>query len=174
MCEQEAVALQKNKYIGKWILYGFKMEMLASLQAWYDTSRSSDIRTWTRADLGQDPFKAERSPLMAIPGADDPWRVRTDPAHTFAIQGYGSSAATSAIVLLARLNFVQGQSVPIKLEALYDKFITWCRGRGKSTSLESFLVLKFHMNSHLAWEVMCCRFASAGSFAGLGDNSTTL
>ncbi|CAE7650537.1 unnamed protein product [Symbiodinium sp. CCMP2592] len=78
---------------------------------WYNCSSTSDIRTWSRDDVFADPWKDDYvSPLRSIPGADDPWRLRTDPAHTFAIQGFGSGMATSAIVLLSRLKICPGRA----------------------------------------------------------------
>ena len=59
--------------------------------------------------------------------------------------------ATFAIILLARINFVQGRSVGAKLEILYDMFVEWCRANGKSSSLDGFSLLKFKMKTFLAW-----------------------
>ena len=117
------------------------------MQEWYDTSRTSAVRLWTREDPVEEPWKPQVSPLRGIPGGNDPWRIRTDPAHTFAIQGFGSTLVTSAIILLVRINAVAGRSTQLKLDALYDLFVLWCRGMGKSTSLVGFSLLAFKMKT---------------------------
>ena len=124
--------------------------LCSSPQAWYDTSRSSAVRSWTRDVQSTDPWRANASPILEIPGARDPWGIRSDPAHTFAIQGFGSSTATSSVLLLARMDFVPGRSTNRKLESLYDLFTDWCRAHGKTTSLDGFSLLKFKMQTLLA------------------------
>ena len=119
-------------------------------QDWYDCSSASAVRTWSRDDPAEEPWKDAVSPLRQIPGADDPWRIRTDPAHTFAIQGFGSGMATSAVILLARLGVVPGRSTQDRLDVLYASFIQWCHDHGKSSSLDGFSLLKFKMKTFLA------------------------
>lgn len=120
-------------------------------QDWYNCTATSDIRSWTRDDPADEPWKDDFvSPLRSIPAADNPWRLRTDPAHTFAIQGFGSSMASSAVVLLSRLKICPGRSTQDRLNWLYDSFIAWCRRNQKSTSLDHFTLLKFKMKTSSA------------------------
>ena len=119
-------------------------------QDWYNTTPASAIRSWTRDVPSAPPWKNMRSPLRNIPAADDAWRIRTDPAHTFAIQGFGSGMASSGIVLLARLGVVPGRSTQIRLSALYQNFVGWCRANSKSSSIDAFTLLKFKMKTRPA------------------------
>ena len=115
------------------------------MQDWYNTSSSSAIRSWTPDVPAPEPWKSYRSPLRDIPGAANPWRIRNDPAHTFAIQGFGSSLATSAIILLTMMQAVTGASMQEKLDKLFFLFLNWCRAHGKSSSLDGFTLAKFKM-----------------------------
>ena len=88
-----------------------------------------------------------RSPLRDIPGGNDVFRIRTDPAHTFAIQGFGSTLASSAVILLSIIMLFPGRSTQLRLNRLYSSFIMWCRVNSKSTSIDRFSLLKFKMKT---------------------------
>ncbi|CAE7803502.1 unnamed protein product [Symbiodinium sp. CCMP2592] len=161
-CDDQEDGLVDELLTGDWVwlrkayclITGFSSNRVCHFceqEDWYNSTSTSDIRQWTRdvIDEAEDPWKDELSPLRNIPGAEDPWRVRTDPVHTFHIQGVGSSTATSAIVLLSRLQLFAGRSTQDRLDAMYDNFIAWCSKAGKSTSLDGFSLLKFKMKTPL-------------------------
>ena len=148
MCEQEDFMQTLLYYIkNSHSTLPWRFHLHSILQDWYNCSATSAIRTWSRDDPAEEPWKNLCSPLRQIPGGDDPWRIRTDPAHTFAIQGVGSTLTTSSIILLARLSVVPGRSTQDKLDVLYDRFVQWCRDHGKSSSLDTFTLLKFKMKT---------------------------
>ena len=104
--------------------------------------------TWTRKNPGTPPWKVGiRSPLRNIPGGENWLRIRIDPAHTYAIQGWGSTLATSSMILLAHLGFANGRTINRRLENLFMSFKTWCRNNGKTTSLHGLSLTKMKMTS---------------------------
>ena len=121
------------------------------LQDWYNTAESSAIRSsWVPGAPCPLPWKRNfYSPLRTIPGGDCTWRIRIDPAHTYAIQGFGSLLASSTCILLCRLRVVEGGSMNACLEQLYLLFKAFCRGHGKTTSLPGLSMKKFKMASRL-------------------------
>ena len=107
------------------------------------------VRTWTPENPGSDPWKrgVKRSPLRNIPGGESWHRIRIDPAHTYAIQGWGSLLATSTLILLCHLGLALGRSVNIRLEKLFIAFKKWCSDNGKTTGLNGFSLSKMKMKS---------------------------
>ena len=117
-------------------------------QDWYNASGSSAIRSWHPGLPVPSPWKARiYSPLRSIPGADHAWRIRIDPAHTYAIQGFGSTLATGSCVLLCHMRLAPGRSLNARLQALYMNFKTWCLQNRKPTSLTSLSMKKLKMKS---------------------------
>lgn len=97
------------------------------------------------------PFKAKRSPLRDLPGFDIPIAIQADPAHTYAIQGWGKDFVASTIILLSETFRAFGacSSIPKRLNRAFDKFKTWCRENHKGTSITEFSLKAFKMLSLL-------------------------
>ena len=87
--------------------------------------------------------------MRDIPGGDSWWRVKIDPAHTYAIQGFGSTMATSTCVVLCQLHLASGSSLNSRLDSLYMSFKSWCKENGKYTSLTGLSMQKLKMESFL-------------------------
>ena len=115
---------------------------------WYNMSDTSPIRSWNPYMPVPHPWKrGEYSPLRMIPGGES-WRmIRIDPAHTYAIQGYGSTMATSSCVLLCHLQLAAGRSLNARLNDVYMLFKQWCQCNGKYPSLTGLSMKKLKMKS---------------------------
>ena len=119
-------------------------------QDWYDVSRSSSTRTtWTPGQPTPHPWKRTYSPLRSIPGGESWLRIRIDPAHTYATQGFGSTMATSTCVLLSHMGLASRRSLNARLDELYMTFKTWCLQNGKTTTLVGLSTQKLKMKSLL-------------------------
>ena len=129
-------------------------------QDWYNASPTSMIRTtWCPQRPVARPWKNNwQSPLRDIPGGDDWNRIRIDVAHTYAIQGFGSTMATSSCILLCRFGLVRGRSMNARLEQLYLEFKAWCKTSKKTTSLTGLSLKKFKMTSQLDLKATHWRF----------------
>ena len=96
------------------------------------------------------PFKAKRSPLRDLPGFDAPITIQADPAHSYAIQGWGNSFVASAIVLLSEVFRVFcGGSITKRLNDAFAKFKSWTRENQKGTSLTEFSLKAFKIKAPL-------------------------
>ena len=122
---------------------------LSPCQDWFNATATSAIRTtWCPQRPVPHPWKRNwRSPLRDIPGAGSWNSIRIDLAHTYAIQGFGSTMASSTCVLLCRLGLAQGRSMNSKLGQLYLEFKAWCKASGKTTTLTGLSLQKFKMTS---------------------------
>ena len=89
------------------------------------------------------PFKTTRSPLRDLPSCDSPHFVMPDPAHTYAIAGWGKDLVASSIIMMTRLGCFTGRSMGSKLSAAFDNFKSWCKEHHKTTSLTEFSLKTF-------------------------------
>ena len=88
-----------------------------------------------------DPYKNSEGPspfrrLATI--QDDVTTIKPDPAHTYAIAGWGKDLAGSALVLLCRLKILSGRSLQASFDHGYELFQAYCHRHGKSTSISNF------------------------------------
>ena len=78
------------------------------------------------------------------------FRIRADPAHTYAIQGVGTDEVASCIILLQRIgHFGHKGRLPDRLEVAFVRFREFCANSGKHTSITSFDLGTFKMKSTL-------------------------
>ena len=99
-------------------------------QAWWHLGRNGSVAAWGHAGRPQSaPWKkkpAKPSLLRKIPGGEDPFRIRCDLAHIWAI-GVGKEFVGSALILLAgELQVWPGRSIGTRLEVGYSQFRSWC------------------------------------------------
>ena len=112
--------------------------VIQSNQEWYDLSRSAMEKA--HEDATADPFMSgDPSPLRRLATiADDAGTIRVDPAHTYAIQGWGKDLCASSLILLVRFKVLAGRSLEVALEHGYELFREYCSSRGKTTSITHF------------------------------------
>lgn len=97
----------------------------------------------------ESPFKTRSfSPLRALPGMDCPSKILIDPAHTFAIQGFGKDMAASCTVLLGvHMGVFGGNNIGEKLDLAFISFKDFCKRAGKYTSITEFSLQEFRATS---------------------------
>ena len=102
-------------------------------------------------DAAPRPWKRnEPSPLRSLPGHDDPSKILIDPAHTFAIHGFGKDLAASAIIEVAvHLNTFGYGTQGERLAAAFDNYKAFCDSIGKYTSITEFSLQEFRVVSPL-------------------------
>ena len=120
-----------------------------SIQDWYDLGSSSSVRTLQPDDAIPDPFKAVRSPLRDLASCNEPDWIRPDPAHTYAIAGWGKDFVASTIVLLSHLLVFGTGSIQRKLDEAFGRFRRWCKQNHKNTSLTEFSLKAFKIQKPL-------------------------
>ena len=129
-------------------------------------TQTSSIRSWPKdGNCPGDPFKRGiKSPLRGIHQGDSPSKILIDPAHTYAIGGYGKDDLASALCFLAcRCNHWGKAKNNIQLERAYDDFKKYCVDRGKTTSIMDFSYQTLKIKSFL-----CGMFLKIYSFKSLG------
>ena len=111
------------------------------LQAWYHFGRNGCLRSWDRTS--PPPWKAKRSVLRDVPGADDPSRITPDLAHIGAI-GTGKEYVASTIILFAtRIKLWPGRAVGTRLEQAYRQFREWCTEHKQTCKISDFQLRTF-------------------------------
>ncbi|CAE7260040.1 Khdc3 [Symbiodinium sp. CCMP2592] len=120
------------------VLIGVKGDWPFLRKEWYDVSRSTMERA--HEDANEDPFKTgDPSPLRRLATiADDAATIRVDPAHTYAIQGWGKDLCSSSLLLLVRFKVLPGRSLEAALDFGYELFRQYCSDHGKTTSITHF------------------------------------
>ncbi|CAJ1416955.1 unnamed protein product [Effrenium voratum] len=100
---------------------------------WWDLRPESLLRQWSVNVPAESPFKTTSfSPLRALPGMDCPSKILIDPAHTFAIQGFGKDMAASCTVLLGvHMGVFGGNNIGEKLDLAFISFKDFCKRAGK-------------------------------------------
>ena len=117
-------------------------------QEWFNVSR--DALASGHEEVSADPFKSgEPSPLRRLETiGDDATTIRVDPAHTYAIKGWGEDFCGSSLILLVRLNILQGRSLQSALDHGFALFKEYCQRRRKSTSITHFDLQTLRVTSH--------------------------
>ena len=116
-----------------WVLY-----ML--VKDWYDLSKHGGVRQLRRHDPAPSPYKpGPASPLRSLSSMQsDPLAIHPDPAHTYAIHGWGKDLAAGALLMLVHIRVFWAGSVEKSLDLAYDHFRDFCQATGKSTSIIRF------------------------------------
>ena len=122
---------------------------LGLMQDWYDVGPSGSTRQWPQDGENPSPFKLSRSPLRDLPSCDDAYWIRPDPAHTYAINGWGKDLVASSIIVLLYMGVFAGRSFQSKLDEAFGRFKTWCRIHHKTSSLTEFSLKTFKITSLL-------------------------
>lgn len=108
-----------------------------------------------------DPYKTGTfAPIRMIPGADNVFSIKPDLMHAFNL-GVGGDLAASGLVALLRMRVFAGRSGPVRFDTAYDKFDAWCAANKKSSSIKTFDLGKFKMQSNLGrklFETSGCLF----------------
>ena len=114
---------------------------------------TSSTMSWPRNGEMDSPFKTLRSPLRDLPSGDTPHWIAPDPAHTYAI-GWGKDFVASSILLMVHMGlFGATGSLQKKLDTAFGLFKTWCREHHKTTSLTTFSMKVFKIQSSLGRDV---------------------
>ena len=121
---------------------------------WIFGEKNTCLKDWNLAETPP-PWKPKVSVMLDIPGATCPSRIRIDIAHTWAI-GVGKEFCASSIIVLARLGFFGGGSIPVRLERGYQHFREWCYFAKQHTQLRDFSLQTFKVTSLLVWFVCSC------------------
>ena len=122
-------------------------------QDWFDLGPTSSTRTWSRDAAIESPFKHRVSPLRAMPSCFTASWAKPDPAHTYAINGWGKDMMASTVLLLVRLGMFDNHGYRWLSQGLsegFDRFKQWCRAHHKTTSLTSFSLKVFKINKLLS------------------------
>lgn len=101
-----------------------------------------------RTDSCDLPFKGW-APLHQVPGGGyNPEHIRLDFLHVFHI-GYGMDAASSSIILLAKLgHFGDFRKLDDCLAEAFARFDLWCKGASHTTSIDEFSTQSFGMGKN--------------------------
>ena len=111
----------------------------ACTQDWFDLSRRGGVRTLRRGDPAPSPYKETVSALRGLSSiGDNPMAVRPDPAHTYAINGWGKDLCGGALLLLIHLGLLAAGSLESSLDLGFQAFRNFCRATGRTTSLTEF------------------------------------
>ena len=132
------------------LLYIIKRNLNPQLlhhEDWYDLGPNCSTWKWPADAISPDPFK-KWSPLRCLPNAG-PTFARPDPAHTYAINGWGKDACAGTLLLLVYMQVFGTASVKANLEQAYDRFRVWCRQHGKTSSIKEFSFKSLKIDSLL-------------------------
>ena len=96
-------------------------------------SQTGTARTFPRNGQAPSCFKPDRrSPFRDLPSGDRAQFIKSDPAHSYAINGWGKDWISSSILVLAHLGiFGNYRNVGAKLRVGFDCFKTWCKEHKK-------------------------------------------
>lgn len=112
-----------------------------AVKDWYNFSASASIRSWPKDGEVDSPFKTGDKAAIRniVPGGDDPYMIKIDIAHTYAICGYGKDDLASIIVFLScRCLLFGGRKIEDQLDNAFQSFNNWCIVNKKTTSITSF------------------------------------
>eukprot|EP00435_Cladocopium_sp_Y103_P023850 s546_g5.t2 len=114
---------------------------------WWNMSPEGQLRNLQRGYESPSPFKVNiRSPVFDLPGGSSPWRIQTDPAHTYHI-GYGKDENASIIIVLTMIgHFGTRGSFNSKLDTAFERFAVYCKINQKHTSITEFSKKLFKIN----------------------------
>ena len=111
---------------------------------------SSTTRLLPQNYVPTDPFKTSRapSPLRSLPSCSGPEWIKPDPAHTYAIHGWGKDYVSSAIILLMYFGvFGFARNIQKKLDVAFQRLKEWCHNHCKTTSLTTLSLKVFKVSS---------------------------
>ena len=122
---------------------------------WYDLSKHGPARRLRHDDPIDDPFWPGDRPLQALTTiSDTPRRIKPDPAHCYAIHGWGTSLAASSLVLLFRLGAFIGSTIQACFDNAFEMFRDHCRAAGKTTTITEFSLKMLKMDSLLYLQII--------------------
>ena len=76
--------------------------------------------------------------------------------HTYSI-GWGKDLVASSVILLTHMGvWGNGRSLQSKLDNAFQRFRSFCRASGKSTSLTHFSLKTFKVKKWLAYNAIGC------------------
>ena len=111
----------------------------------------------------EDPYKAKVSPLRMMPSCDTPLWIMADPAHTWAISGFGKDFCASSIIVLVRLGIFGRGGLQKRLNEGFCRFKQWCKDAGKTTSMTEFSLKAFKVSTFLGLDIACFYIVANGS-----------
>ena len=88
--------------------------------------------------MAESPFKTPLAALLAMPGCNTPSFIQPDPAHTYAIAGWGKDMVASTIIILMKLKVFSAGSFQDRFDHLFGRFKEYCKLHGRTTSLTGF------------------------------------
>ena len=121
-------------------------------QDWFDLGPHGSIRSWPKDGLVESPFKdGQPSPLRSIiPGGNNPFKIKIDIAHTWAICGVGKDCYASCLVFLAHHCRVWGgNTLETQLDNAFQSFKSHCIQKKKTTSIIEFSKQELKIKSYL-------------------------
>ena len=117
---------------------------------WYDVGPSSSLRQWPHDGEIQSPFKERPiSPLRSLPSCSEPACIQPDPAHTYAIAGWGKDFVASSLLVMVHLKLLGGGSCQKQLDEAFARLKHWCQLKKKSTSLTELSLLTMKVKTFL-------------------------
>ena len=97
------------------------------------------MRQLGRNDPAPSPYKPTVSPLRSLSSiGSNPLCIHPDPAHTYAIHGWGKDLAAGALLCLIHLRHFWDRTLERSLNLAYEHFRDFCQATGKSTSIVRF------------------------------------
>ena len=143
----------------------------APYQNWADLSKQSPVRSIRHDDPIDDPFWPGQWPFQGLSTVGtNPYRIKPDPAHTYAISGWGTSLGASSLLLLLRLGVFQDATIPSCLDRAFELFRDYCRSHGKTTSITEFSLKMLKIDSFLVASI----YANAGPYIALSTITNQL
>ena len=135
---------------------------------WYDLSARGGVRQLSREDEARSPFKTTVSPLRLLTSiGSNPMAIHPDPAHTYAINGWGKDLAASSLITLCYLGIFAG-SLDDALDQAYSQFRDYCRAFSKTTSIVAFHLKALKVKSLHGSNI---HYACLGGTVGAGLSS---
>ena len=125
----------------KQICYIIEFPGNGAVEDWYNFSASASIRSWPKDGEVDSPFKTGDKAAIRniVPGGDDPYMIKIDIAHTYAICGYGKDDLASVLVFLScRCLLFGGRKIEDQLDNAFQSFNNWCVVNKKTTSITGF------------------------------------
>ena len=117
---------------------------------WYDVSRTAGVRKLRSHDPSPDPFKQKISPLRKLSSiGSEPKNIHPDPAHTYAISGWGKDLCAGGLLLLIQIRALSVGTLQQSLDHSFTLFRAFCQSTGKTTSISEFSLKVLKIQSFL-------------------------
>ena len=108
------------------------------------------MRNLRRDDPSPCPFKAKVSPLRNLSSIGSrPEHIQPDPAHTYAIAGWGKDLCAGGLLMLIHLGALAVGPLQQSLDHSFKLFRDYCRSSGKTTSITEFSLKAMKVTSLL-------------------------